>query len=38
MLGDAGFSDIELDTYGRAFMKGFHVVTAKRPEKESSLS
>ncbi len=37
MLGDAGFSDIELDTYGRAFMKGFHVVTAKRPERESSV-
>jgi ubiquinone/menaquinone biosynthesis C-methylase UbiE len=30
MLGDAGFSDIEQDTTSRAFLKGFHVVTAVR--------
>jgi ubiquinone/menaquinone biosynthesis C-methylase UbiE len=33
MLGEAGFSSIERDTAGRAFMKGFHVMTARRPER-----
>lgn len=31
MVEEAGFSEIELDTEGRAFMKGFHVMAARRP-------
>jgi SAM-dependent methyltransferase len=36
MLGEAGFSDIGEDRSHPAFKKGFHVVTAKRPYRESS--
>jgi ubiquinone/menaquinone biosynthesis C-methylase UbiE len=31
MVGEAGFSVEEMDTRGRASMKGFHVMTATRP-------
>lgn len=35
MLEESGFSEIEQDTTGPAFTKGFHVMTAKRPAQES---